>query len=198
MLVFINDIFCSCSILSNARQGTNVCTTHNCKHNTVIIFDEMVSFPGLKKDLCGALKKAIGMECRGRHITAVPQCIFYAIEKNFRKYQCVPSVPYNLLHWVPLNSSLLINTNKTYISYQSYVFISFSLSYYKVIISHTLNKCDYSMQLRKNEFRKYQCVPSVPYNLLHWIPLNSSLLLVNTNKTYISYQSYVFISFSLS
>ena len=33
----------------------------------------MVSFPGLKKDLCGALKKAIGMECRGRHIPAVPQ-----------------------------------------------------------------------------------------------------------------------------
>ena len=33
----------------------------------------MVSFPGLKKDLCGALKKAMGMECRGQHIPAVPQ-----------------------------------------------------------------------------------------------------------------------------
>ena len=99
------------------------------------------------------------------------------LRKNeFRMYQCVPSVPYNLLHWVPLNSSILINTNKTYNSYQSYVFISFRLSYHKVIISHTLSKCVYSMQLRKNEFRKYQCVPSVPYNLLHWIPLNSSLL----------------------
>ena len=120
------------------------------------------------------------------------------LRKNeFRMYQCVPSVPYNLLHWVPLNSSLFKNTNKTYISYQSYVFISFSLSYHKVIFSHTLNKCVYSMQLRKNEFRKYQCVPSVSYNLLHWVPLNSSLL-INTNKTYISYQSYVFISFSLS
>ena len=113
------------------------------------------------------------------------KCVYsMQLRKNeFRMYQCVPSVPYNLLHWVPRNSSLLKNTNKTYISYQSYVFISFSLSYYKVIIIHTFNKCVYSMQLRKNEFRKYQCVPSVSYNLLHWVPLNSSLL-INTNKTY--------------
>ena len=34
---------------------------------------DMVSFPGLKKDLCEALKKAMGMECRGRHIHAVAQ-----------------------------------------------------------------------------------------------------------------------------
>ena len=68
-------------------------------------------------------------------------CVYnMQLRKNeFRKYQCVPSVSYNLLHWVPLNSSLLMNTNKTYVSYQSYVFISFSLSYHKVIISHTLN-----------------------------------------------------------
>ena len=29
---------------------------------------DMVSFPGLKKYLCGALKKAMGMECKGWHI----------------------------------------------------------------------------------------------------------------------------------
>ena len=34
---------------------------------------DMVSFPGLKKDLCEALKKAMGMECRVRHIPAVAQ-----------------------------------------------------------------------------------------------------------------------------
>ena len=34
---------------------------------------DMVSFPGLKKDLCEALKKAMGMECRGGHIPPVAQ-----------------------------------------------------------------------------------------------------------------------------
>ena len=32
---------------------------------------DMVPFSRLRKDLCEALKKAMGMECRGRHIPAV-------------------------------------------------------------------------------------------------------------------------------
>ena len=76
-------------------------------------------------------------------------CLFYAIEKKWiqKVSMCTISILQCIahLHWVPLNSSLLINTNKTYISYQSYVFISFSLSYHKVIISHTLGVVDISL-----------------------------------------------------
>ena len=102
--------------------------------------------------------------------------------------------PLQLVIMAHSSEALWHYTNKTYSSYQSYVFISFRLSYHKVIISHTLNKCVYSMQLRKNEFRKYQCVPSVPYNLLHWIPLNSSLL-INSYQQNIYFISIICIYF---
>ena len=46
-------------------------------------------------------------------------------------YQCV-------LDWIP-HQLLFINKYQQNILYQSYVYISFSLSYHKVIISHTLN-----------------------------------------------------------
>ena len=68
-------------------------------------------------------------------------CLFYAIEK--KGVQKVSMCTISILQFIALGSPKLLFINKyqqnIFHINQSYVFISFSLSYHKVIISHTLN-----------------------------------------------------------
>ena len=83
---------------------------------------DMVSFPDLKKDLCDALKKTMGMECRVRHIPAVAQWLLS---------------PHS--HTAPIN--------KIYHKY--YYLTSWYNMYILTYLHFSWIKCVYSMQLRK-------------------------------------------------